>query len=146
MVLIDFSGRLSLTDIDFDSRLRVDRLASQLNTLSLTIPEPRGRFIWYWLDQITSLMECFPCYFRSWIFTLARAPQLAGFLTHLASLALCALSAHVEVIERHADVITSDIRNHNATPWRATPTSGHFTTSATRQSHCGHEESRNMII
>ena len=60
--------------------------------------------------QNSSLMDCFPYFttLRSWIFTVARATStLAEFLTRLAITGFVGIISKVEVIERHADVITS---------------------------------------
>jgi len=71
--------------------------------------------------QLSYGMLSFFTTLRLWIFTMARAPSiLAGFLLTLGSHGFVCIIRKVEVIERHADIITSDIRNNNATSWPVT--------------------------
>ena len=92
---------------------------SQLNTIVDHTLTSRGRFIRYWLNHIKFSYGITFLTFTTLRLRISQwLEQLATgwtFDSHLAITSFVSISRYVEVIERHADAITSILRNNNAT-------------------------------
>ena len=151
MVLISFFGRFSLTDLDFRHSTPGGSSCFSTQSLSLTIPERLvGGLSGIGSIISTLLWIAFLVFttFRSWIFTMARAPSTGWIFDSLSYRWLCVhhprklKSSNGTPMSPHP-IFESTMQHHGTSHPPRVVISRHYSTC---RLHCGHEESRNMVI
>jgi hypothetical protein len=152
MVLIDFFGRISLVGLDFRHSTPGGSSCFSTQSLSLTIREPpvdgllgNGSIISTPLLWIAFFVLRL---FRSWIFIMAREPSTGWIFDSLSYYWLCVhhprelKSSNGTPMSLHR-IFESTMQHYGTSPQQRKVISRRYSTC---RSHCGHKESRNMVI